>query len=149
MLEEHLYMELHPCACGSAEAPPSHVVRSEDGALHSVWSGACARCGAERTFDFLLPSGTPPPAGMFGRDGPSEILSAAEFLRVSDAAALRVRADSARSPQAERDLRRAVSCLREVLKFFPAGAAVIPGVPTSRDRLEARLAAYETLLSRV
>jgi len=130
-------MELHPCACGATEAPAQHAVRAEGAALRSVWSGGCARCGKPRSFEFVLLDG----------DGPSEIIGAAEFLRISDAAARRVPAGAGRSPQAARDLRRAVACLREVLKFFAAGAPVIEGVSVSRERLQARLAAYEELLA--
>ena len=140
-------MELHPCACGAPGTPPGHDVRSVGGALCSVWSGACERCGDARRFEFLLADGPPAPSGAFGGAEPSEIVHAAEFLRVSDAAARRVPTGGERSPQALRDLRRAVSCLREALKFFPPGAPEIAGFPISRDRLEARLAAYEALLS--
>src|SRR5262245_52620109 len=118
-MEEHMYMELHPCACGATEAPAEHVVRAEGSALRSVWTGPCPRCAAPRTLEFVLAEGPPPPYGSFGGSAPSEIIGAAEFLAASDAAAQRV-PSGPRSPQALRDLRRAAACLREVLKFFPA-----------------------------
>jgi hypothetical protein len=140
-------MELHPCACGATGAPDAHEVRTVGLARCSVWTGACPTCGATRRCEVALPDGPPAQAGTFGGSRPSEIITPEEFLRVSDAAARRVGTRGERSAQAFRDLRHAIACVREVLKFFPPGTATIAAIPVSRERLEARLAAYEALLA--
>src|SRR4051794_6907582 len=53
--EAHLYMDLHPCACGAVEFDRQSSVISDGGALCSRYAGPCRRCGTPRVFAFELP----------------------------------------------------------------------------------------------
>ena len=145
--EEHLYMEVHPCACGVFklhELP--HQVRRDGAELVSVFRGACAGCSAPREFVFVLPP-EPPPSGLGGDDA-STLITPDQFLTLAEAAVAR---------GTPRGLARAQACLEEVLKFIPPGEALVPASAFStaegarqrladpdrfsRASLEARLAA--------
>ena len=85
--EAHLYMDLHPCACGERRFARQSAVVTLEGDLASRYTGACARCGAERRFEFRLPQEIlqPPAEGVrFGGPEPSELLDPGEWLSVAD-----------------------------------------------------------------
>src|SRR5688500_13011920 len=88
--EAHLYMDLHPCACGEIRFPrTSSVVTSPDGVLASRYAGTCPQDGTEREFLFRLPERVlaPPLDGavMYGGSEPSELIDPGEWLSVADA----------------------------------------------------------------
>jgi tetratricopeptide (TPR) repeat protein len=166
--EEHLYLDLHPHACGQAGATGlAHELRFEGDHRLSRFVGSCPRCGGARDLTFVLP-GDEPPGGAFGGELPSRLLDAGEFLAASDGWARQVAADPAALDAAERargrqSLERAIHALDEVLKFIPqSGDEVPPAALRSeasqgialrepgrfrRPRLEARREAYRELLA--
>ncbi|MEO8701019.1 MAG: hypothetical protein ABI867_13305 [Kofleriaceae bacterium] len=164
--ECHLYIELHPCTCGETTLPPKHRLVSSDDGLMAVYEAPCPRCGTPRRFDFVLDPEIPP--GMkFGGARPSQIIDAAQFLAVADAAAKSVPANvpEADKPAARYWMSRAVDALEEVVKFIPAGADRVPVealfTTTGKElylvepgrfrklRLEAVLGVYRDLLARL
>jgi hypothetical protein len=166
--EEHLYMDLHPCACGEADwRQLKGVQRYADNELVKAFEGPCPRCGTPREFLFIVPE-TPffAPLG-YGGPEPSSILDAGQFLAESDRLVRLVPAslaglDEAARKQAQSRMAWGVAALEEVLKFIPAGADAVPesalispeSVRFSREmpgqfrglRLEARLQAYRDIL---
>ena len=130
--EAHLYMELHPCACGETSFGRQSAVVEAEGDLASYYSGPCARCGTAREFLFRLPAEILPvvPGEVrFGDDRPSELLDPGEWLRLADAYA--GTSDSAR---AAADLATAAAAMDEVLKFVPPGADEVPETAFWSDR---------------
>lgn len=132
--EAHLYMDLHPCSCGEARFERRSAVVTIDGDLASRYTGACARCGSERRFEFRLPGEILPPltTGVrFGGDAPSQLLDPGEWLAVADDCARRVATDGSgldgiARGDARRLLTTAIAALDEVCKFKPPAAAEIP-----------------------
>jgi hypothetical protein len=131
--EAHLFMDLRPCACGERRFARQSAVVTIDGDLASRYTGTCARCGAERRFEFRLPQEIlqPPASGVqFGGDEPSELLDPGEWLSVADDYARRVPAgaklDGDALRAARHDLATAVAALDEVRKFAPRGAMEVP-----------------------
>jgi hypothetical protein len=167
--ECHLYIELHPCACGEAQYSSKHRLVSRDDQLVAVYEGTCPRCHVGRGFEFALDPEIPP--GMkFGGAKPSQIIDAAQFLAVADAAARSVPGDAAALSSDDRSrarvlMSRAVDALEEVLKFIPSGAEQVsasvlftadgqaiyarePG-RFRKNRLEAVLGVYRELLAKL
>jgi hypothetical protein len=162
--ESHLYMDLHPCACGETRFDRRQALVDRDGALVSRYAGTCAGCGAERSFEFRLADGPEPfaeDAVAYGGAEPSAILDPGQFLAVADrrASAVPASATSAEEQARGRDaMKVAIGALREVLKFIPEGADRVPADAFTSDqgravyrrepgrfdraRLEAVLAAY-------
>lgn len=129
--ECHLYMELHPCACGEARLDASSRTESRGDDLVAVYEGACPRCGAARRFEFVLDPELPPAPPAFGGTSPSKIICPGDFLRVADDAARRAPASIAGLPPPQRqaarlNLARAVAAMEEVLKFIPPGGERVP-----------------------
>jgi hypothetical protein len=167
--ECHLYMELHPCACGEVRGPTQHRMVSRDAGLAALYEGPCPSCGTPRTFEFLLDPEIPP--GMkFGGAKPSQIIDAGQFLDVADAAAKAVPGDASRlgpdeRASARRLMARAVDALEEVVKFIPADGDRVPaealftsaGKQTylrepgrfRKIRLEAVLGVYRDILAKL
>ena len=159
--EAHLYMDLHPCACGDIEFDRQSAVITDGDALCSRYSGPCRSCGAVRTFVFELPETIRPIRGDgvdFGGDDPSRLLDPGEWLAVADYYAKL-------DPGTYDDLDIARAAMEEVLKFAPAGAERVPddAFRTERGRavrdaepgrfrrvrLEAVLGAYRDLLAKM
>ena len=142
--EAHLYMDLHPCACGEIHFPrASSVVTTPDGVLASRYAGTCPQDGAEREFLFRLPEHfvSPPPDGVvaYGGPEPSELIDPGEWLSIADAYARSVPADTASLADdglatARAMLVHAVAAVEEVLKFIPAGADRVPEDAFVTDR---------------
>jgi hypothetical protein len=129
--ECHLYIDLHPCACGDPSVPAPHRLESRDHGLVAVYAGPCPRCGTARRFELTLDPEIVP-AGTFGGTQPSQLIDAGQYLAVADAAARAVPANTSRlddraRQQARAQMRRAVAALEEVLKFIPPGAEHVPG----------------------
>lgn len=142
--EAHLFIDLRPCSCGEHRFARHSAVAMVNGDLASRYTGACARCGAERKFEFRLPQEimAPPATGVqFGGAKSSELLDPGEWLLVADRCARSVpvsqtglEGEARRS--ARHTLATAVAALEEVLKFIPPGAAEVP------------VSAFTTLLGR-
>lgn len=124
--EAHLYLDLHPCACGSADTTWDNGLVSVAGELVNRYSGTCGSCGAPREYLFGLPERPVLPDGWptFGGDEPSELLDAGEWLWVADLTAGDVPVDD--RAEAERTLRVAAAAVAEVIKFVPPGAEEVP-----------------------
>lgn len=120
--EAHIYMDLHPCACGDEAFERKSAVISEGETLCSRYTGRCMRCGTSRAFVFELPAAIRPPgAGQveFGGDEASRIIDAGQWMTV---AFTHVR----RRPSTARDLEIARGAVQETLKFIPPGADRVP-----------------------
>ncbi|MFC4116811.1 hypothetical protein [Nonomuraea zeae] len=124
--EAHLYLDLHPCACGEVDTTWRSGLVSVEGQLVSRYAGACGKCGTPREHLFGLPERPVPPAGYptFGGPEPSELLDAGEWLWVADLTAGNVPADD--PAEAVRTLRVAAAAVEEVVKFVPPGADAVP-----------------------
>jgi hypothetical protein len=114
-------MDLHPCACGTADFEARHRLRTgDDGGLVAVYAGLCPNCGLPRLFEFALAPQTPPPPPAFGGDEPSRIICPGQFALLADREAS---AASTTDPQRRRAaLERALAAQTEVAKFAVGGA---------------------------
>ncbi|NUW32343.1 hypothetical protein HTZ77_13005 [Nonomuraea sp. SMC257] len=124
--EAHLYLDLHPCACGSAETAWRSGLVDVEGELVNRYTGVCEECGATREYLFGLPERpvTPVAYPTFGGSEPSELLDAGEWLWVADLSAGNVPVDD--QAEARRVLRVATAAVEEVVKFVPPGADAVP-----------------------
>ncbi|MDT9688413.1 hypothetical protein Q5762_08590 [Streptomyces sp. P9(2023)] len=129
--EAHLYMDLHPCECGSGDFDRQHRLEQRGDDIVAVYEGACRQCGTARRFAFRMAGEIPPPPPAFGGSQPSEIIDPGEFaevaFRISESAGLQL----LRTPKSERyKLRDAVAytvaAFEEMLKFLPPGEDAIP-----------------------
>lgn len=166
--EAHLYMDLHPCECGSKKFEPKNRVVSRRDALVSVYEGPCGECEAKRRFEFGVPEVQVAPTDplTYGGPEPSTILDPGQFLWASDQYAKSAPGNLSSASEAERKLARslleaAVACVSEVLKFIPESADAVPDDAFSsprgksvrdrepgrfrRTRLQAVLSAYQKL----
>ncbi|MEU7691301.1 hypothetical protein OHB01_17060 [Microbispora hainanensis] len=122
--EAQLYLDLHPCACGSVDTDWDSGLASVEGELVTSYEGRCAACGAEREHLFGLPAREVTPTGFptFGGAEPSELLDPGEWLWVADL--------TAGNAPMEGDRRQALSIARaaveEVIKFVPPGQDEVP-----------------------
>jgi hypothetical protein len=142
--ESHLYMDLHPCACGEPDFEwRDHEIVSGNGWLVSIYSGECGRCDRSRSFEFALaPEPSPPPPAL-GGDIPSRIIDPGEFLHTGQQLVATVPADPAAVDDdgfhSARDaLAFAVACVEEAIKFIPDGADAVPA-EAFRSEVGARL----------
>ncbi|MFG1777701.1 hypothetical protein ACGFIG_14875 [Micromonospora sp. NPDC049048] len=165
--ECHLYMSLHPCACGEDrfEWHQHYVIPGEE--RISVYEGPCPRCAATREFRFAIPDTLAPPFS-FGGDQLSRIIDPAQFLQRFQRAVRIVPPDPALVNGSQRarccaELRMGLAALREVLKFIPPGEAAVPADAFTSDvgraayrrqpdqfgrqRLESQLASHEKTLT--
>jgi hypothetical protein len=131
--EAHLFMDLHPCGCGERRFARTSSVVTIDGDLASRYTGACARCGTARRFEFRLPPEIlqPPATGMlYGGAEPSELLDPGEWLSVADDYARSVPVGAKLDGDALRTARHRLACavaaLDEIRKFAPPGAVEVP-----------------------
>jgi len=131
--EAHLFMDLRPCACGERRFARTSSVVTIDGDLASRYTGACARCGTARVFEFRLPPEIlqPPAQGVvYGGPEPSQLLDPGEWLSVADDYARSVPLDAKLDGDALRSARHrlavAIAALDEVRKFAPPGATEVP-----------------------
>ncbi|MEV0381331.1 hypothetical protein [Nonomuraea sp. NPDC050643] len=124
--EAHLYLDLHPCACGSVETTWDSGLVSAGGELANRYSGACESCGRAREYLFGLPEKPVMPAGYptFGGAEASQLLDAGEWLWVADLTAGNVPVDD--RAEARRTLAVAAAAVEEVVKFIPPGADEVP-----------------------
>ena len=82
--EAHLYLDLHPCECGTARPRGIQDLRDAgNGRLTSVHSGTCPGCGRRWSVAFTLPA-SPPPAGCIGDGEASAIIDPGQWLWLSN-----------------------------------------------------------------
>lgn len=138
--EEHLYMRLHPCVCGSvAGTGIRHGTGVIAQGLTSDHEFVCKGCGAERRFVFRLPGLAPRYDDMYGGPDPSQIIDAGEWRMVAldamgRAQLLRRQSTGVRKifgrgdqkPQLRRAFEEALASYQEMLKFIPPAADTIP-----------------------
>jgi len=137
---------VNACACGGAWMADDLGTRADaDGLLHRV-AGRCARCGAEREFQFAMPAEARAPGPVREINPTAEPSRAVDALQWLDLARFYLgRIDRLHAP-AERaaSLLDARLCLEETLKFFGPGDALPADAvwsDTGRKRLDADLAA--------
>jgi hypothetical protein len=124
--EAHLYLDLRPCECGSAETEWDSGVVAVGSSMGTAYSGTCSACGAEREFVFALPEREVVPEGFptFGGPEPSQLLDAGEWLWVADMTAGNVPRDD--PDAAFRALAIAIAAVEEIVKFIPDGQDEAP-----------------------
>lgn len=139
--EAHLYMDLHPCACGEAAFERKSAVHSTDEGLVSVYRGDCPRCGAAREVRFRIPEKVLVPSRpvRFGGDEPSQLLDPGEWMALADRWASVAPpgpsiVDVEPRRQAARSVERAAAAMDEVLKFIPAGEDAVPAAAFVSER---------------
>ncbi|MFE7934946.1 hypothetical protein ACFU6S_40745 [Streptomyces sp. NPDC057456] len=144
-LEAHLYMDLHPCECGSSDFVRRHRLEQRGDGIVAVYEGPCSQCGRNRNFAFLMADEIPPPPPAFGGPEPSEIIDPGEFSGVGHDVSARAGLQMLNSPESEHHKYRgamayALAASEEVLKFIPPGQ---DAVPASAFTSEAGRARYE------
>lgn len=146
--EAHLYMDLHPCACGEANFARDSAVVEAGGDLASRYTGSCPGCGGERRFLFRVPDDPGESlrhamsGGVVVGDGSqSELLDAGEWLFVADRYARIVPGKVAPGTEAARVARQqlatAEAAMGEVLAFVPSGADKVPRKAIRSERGQA------------
>ncbi|MFH9550676.1 hypothetical protein [Streptomyces sp. NPDC017435] len=130
-LEAHLYMDLHPCECGSSDFDRRHRLEQRGDDIVAVYEGACRACGRNRNFTFLMADEIPPPPPAFGGPAPSEIIDPGEFAAVAADVSGRAGLELLNSPESEHHRQRgamayAVAAIEEIQKFIPAGQDAVP-----------------------
>jgi hypothetical protein len=130
--EAHLYLDLHPCPCGGADAARDSAVGVDGGQWIVRYTCVCSHCGRSRVVEFRQPESParPAPGAWSVGPEPSELLDAGEWLWVSDryaSAPVELAGLTAEeAAQAREDLAAAGGALDEVVKFLPAGAEEVP-----------------------
>ena len=124
--EVFLYMDLHPCQCGSTLFKFKSSKRFTDHHTLCKYHGHCEDCGNPREINFVLPEFILPYSDIFtyGGDKPSSLIDAGQFLMVSDQYARSVPAsiENQDKLQLEAGIQRlqiAIAALEEILKFIP------------------------------
>ncbi|MEU9310146.1 hypothetical protein [Streptomyces sp. NPDC048256] len=130
-LEAHLYMDLHPCECGSSDFVRRHRLEQRGDGILAVYEGPCTQCGRNRNFAFLMADEIPPPPPAFGGPEPSEIIDPGEFAEVASDVSRRAGLEILNTPESEHHRHRgamayAVAAIEEVLKFIPPGQDAVP-----------------------
>lgn len=127
--EAHLYMALHPCACGEADLPWTvHEAQPTPEGMCSTYRGTCPACGTSREFSFAVPADpVAPPA--FGDSEPSRIITPEQFLALARRAvgAVPGLVAAGQAWEAYEAATDAVEAIGEVLKFVPPGHDAVPG----------------------
>jgi len=132
--EMQLAAELEPCpSCGTRDA--STLALQGDGTRWFL-QGPCPKCGTHRSLRFET-ARTPnnDEAGAFDLGpGPSQLIKPAQFLELYDRVKLRdaTQVTGTEWTAAVAELRRARTCVNELLKLLPGGAAAIPGTSDRR-----------------
>ncbi|WP_031172518.1 hypothetical protein [Streptomyces durhamensis] len=129
--EAHLYMDLHPCECGSVDFERGHRLEQLGNDIVAVYEGVCRQCGRIRRFTFLMAEDIPPPPPAFGGPEPSQIIDPGEFLDVAFRIAETTGVRLLNAPDSEQHTYRgavayALAAYEEVLKFIPPGQNAVP-----------------------
>ena len=119
--EAQIYMDLHPCECGTPRSRGAQDLRDDgNGGLTSVYAGTCPGCGWRQwSFAFTLPAFQPPVGRIGGRE-PSKIIDPGEWIYLSD---LHAGFPASRRPGPEdcARLSRAATAVEEAAKFILPG----------------------------
>ena len=132
--EMELAAELVPCpSCGTRDAS---TLSLRGGGKQWFLQGACPKCGAPRTLRFET-AGDPSDVATGPFDlgpGASQVIRPAELLELYDRVKLQepVQVASAEWSAAVAQLRRARTCINELAKLVPDGAAAIPATSDLR-----------------
>ncbi|MFF7359064.1 hypothetical protein ACFZA1_41695 [Streptomyces filipinensis] len=141
--EAHLYMDLHPCTCGSGDFERRHRLEQHGNDLVAVYEGVCRQCGENRRFVFRMAEEIPPPPPAFGGPEPSQIIDPGEFaevaFRISESAGVQL----LNTPESEQHKLRgavaySVAAFEEILKFIPPGQDAVPAEAFTSERGRAR-----------
>ncbi|MEV1065468.1 hypothetical protein [Streptomyces sp. NPDC050263] len=129
--EAHLYMDLHPCECGSGDFDRQHRLEQHGDDLVAVYEGACRQCGTTRRFAFRMAEEVPPPPPAFGGPEPSQIIDPGEFLDVAFRIAESTGVQLLNAPESEHYKHReavayVLAAYEEVVKFIPPGQDAVP-----------------------
>jgi uncharacterized protein YjbI with pentapeptide repeats len=131
--EERVYMELHPCACGSVLWTYTQKLDVDRDRVVSRFGGTCKMCGAPRSFEFERTSdevSTDDPRRYYGGATPSEIVDPGEWLIIADKRARVVPSSPDRTPGTLAVVRKvlleAAAAVEEARKFIPRGASEVP-----------------------
>lgn len=138
--EEHLYMRLHPCACGSvSRTAQMHATGVIAQGLTSEHEFVCQGCGTERRFVFRLPGLAPQYTDRYGGPDPSQIIDAGEWrivalqamerglqLRRRTSGVRRLFSGEKERNAVRREFEEALDAYEEMLKFLPPGAERMP-----------------------
>ncbi|GIG57044.1 hypothetical protein Lfu02_14160 [Longispora fulva] len=131
--EAHIYMDLHPCACGEVRFARDSALLAGDAGTLRRYTGACSGCGRNRDFMFRWPTGPQPRIEggriWIGGDQPSELVDAGQWLLIADSAAERSapRGEPGDRARAVELLDYAQAAVGEAAKFVPQGADAVPG----------------------
>ena len=127
-----MFMALHPCEkCGDESFAPLVRQVVEDGVLVTRYTGQCDTCRTVRDFRFRVDDEWSDEEPRFGKDDPSELIDAGQWLRAAD----QILADTpsnilgvSEAEWAERHymFTAAAECVGEVVKFIPDGADAVP-----------------------
>ncbi|MFE1921420.1 hypothetical protein ACFW91_02460 [Streptomyces asoensis] len=142
-LEAHLYMDLHPCECGSTDFDRRHRLEQRGEDIVAVYEGPCRECGRNRNFAFLMADEIPPPPPAFGGAAPSEIIDPGEFAEVAHRISRQVGLNLLNSPNSEHRAYRgamayALAAFEEIPKFIPEGLNAVPASAFTSDVGRAR-----------
>ncbi|MDQ3734956.1 MAG: hypothetical protein M3400_13370 [Actinomycetota bacterium] len=131
--EAHIYMDLHPCECGTGNFHRASSVIEVDGDLASRYAGICRGCAKMREFIFALPENImlPGPGKVFFGDGsPSQLIDPGEWMFVADRYARVAPANTTPGTEEARTARHqvatAAAAMDEVLAFVPEGGDAVP-----------------------
>ena len=124
--EAHLYLDLHPCECGTARPRGTQeLLAGGEGSLVSIHTGTCPGCGRQWSAAFILPASMPP-VGRIGGSEPSAIIDPGEWLWLGERDAS-LAASGAPGPGKRALLDRAAAAAEEAAKFVPPGHVRVPG----------------------
>jgi hypothetical protein len=146
--EAQLFLDVHPCECGSADFGWRQDVTPQGEDLLVEYGGRCRGCRRERLFAFTMHQRVAmPAAGAWSElERPSQLLDPGEWMLVADSfAAPYAEALAGGAPPAERgtdeqerdrsiDLARSAAALDEVLLFLPPGADAVPAEAFRSER---------------
>lgn len=147
--EARLYLDLHACACGSADFDwRQHATALAGESLLVEYTGPCRGCRRPRRFAFTMAQrvAMPAPGAWSELEQPSQLLDPGEWMLVADALAAPYgealaggRWPAGRGTDEEErdratDLAQSAGALDEVLLFLPPGADVIPATAFRSER---------------
>ena len=117
--EEHLYIQLHPCRCGTGRSVPvSHGTGQAEQGVFSEHVERCTGCGTEREFVFRLPGLAPRYDDRYGGADPSQIIDAGQWQGLAWAHIIRA--------TNRVQFLTAIDYLKELRKFIPPGGDAVP-----------------------
>ncbi|WP_158716319.1 hypothetical protein [Blastococcus sp. Marseille-P5729] len=127
--EAHVYMDLHPCACGATGfGRRLHLLDRRPG-MRARYDGSCTSCGSTREFEFTLPAAEAlsGPHSRFGAgQRPSAIIDAGQWMLVADAHAEAVSAELGDPRLARSHLETSAAATAEVMAFVDEDIDAVP-----------------------